>query len=109
MDFSKRYNREEFVKFLQNDFLPEEDFFAETIEAEIQQETKYIKTVTKLGGKSITPISSVRSPPYLIARCPCGTIQRDIPLHGEQARTKSIGGLCAGGHRCQLSPVAHID
>lgn len=49
MDFSKRYNREEFVKFLQNDFLPEEDFLAETIEAEIQQETKYIKTVTKLG------------------------------------------------------------
>ena len=49
MDFSKRYNREEFVKFLQNDFLPEDDFLTETTEAKIQQETQYIKTITKLG------------------------------------------------------------
>lgn len=49
MDFSKRYNREEFVKFLQNDFLPEDDFLMETTEAKIQQETKYIKGITKLG------------------------------------------------------------
>ena len=49
MDFSKRYSREEFVKFLQNDFLPEDDFLTETMEAKIQQETKYIKGITKLG------------------------------------------------------------
>ena len=49
MDFSKRYNREEFVRFLQNDFLPEDDFLTETTEAKIQQETQYIKAITKLG------------------------------------------------------------
>jgi len=49
MDFSKAYSRDEFVKFLQNDFLPEDDFLTETTEAEIQQETKYIKAITRLG------------------------------------------------------------
>ncbi|MDE5560834.1 MAG: hypothetical protein K2J00_03365 [Bacteroidaceae bacterium] len=49
MDFSKRYNREEFVKFLQNDFLPEEDFLTEATQIGIQQETKYIKAITRLG------------------------------------------------------------
>lgn len=49
MDFSKRYNRNEFVKFLQTDFLPEDDFLTETTEAEIQQETRYIKAITRLG------------------------------------------------------------
>ncbi|WP_289066944.1 hypothetical protein [uncultured Alistipes sp.] len=49
MDFSKRYDRNEFVKFLQTDFLPEDDFLTETAEAEIQQETKYIKSITRLG------------------------------------------------------------
>lgn len=49
MDFSKRYNREEFAKFLQNDFLPEEDFLTEATKVEIQQETKYIKAITRLG------------------------------------------------------------
>lgn len=49
MDFSKRYNREEFVKFLQNDFLPEEDFITEATKVEIQQKTKYIKAITRLG------------------------------------------------------------
>lgn len=49
MDFSKRYNRDEFVTFLQNDFLPEEDFLTETTPVNIQQETKYIQSITKLG------------------------------------------------------------
>lgn len=49
MDFSQRYNRENFVAFLQNDFLPEDDFLPETTEAEIKQKTEYIKTITKLG------------------------------------------------------------
>lgn len=49
MDFSKRYDRNEFVKFLQTDFLPEDDFLTEIAEAEIQQETKYIKSITRLG------------------------------------------------------------
>lgn len=49
MDFSKRYDRDEFVEFLQNDFLPEDDFLTETAETEIQQDTKYIKSITRLG------------------------------------------------------------
>ena len=49
MDFSKRYNLNEFVKFLQTDFLPEDVSFTDCPEAEIQQGTKYIKTITKLG------------------------------------------------------------
>ncbi len=49
MDFSKAYERGEFVKFLQNEFLPEDVSFAVDPSAEIQQGTKYIKAITKLG------------------------------------------------------------
>lgn len=48
MEFNKRYNRSEFVNFLQNKFLPE-DFVTETTPIEIERETKYIRTITKLG------------------------------------------------------------
>ena len=48
MDFSKRYNRSEFVHFLQHQFLPE-DFVVETTNIQIDRQTKYIRSVTKLG------------------------------------------------------------
>lgn len=48
MDFSKRYNRSEFVNFLQHQFLPE-DFVVETTNIQIDRQTKYIRSVTKLG------------------------------------------------------------
>lgn len=48
MEFNKRYNRSEFISFLQNKFLPE-DFVTETTPIEIERETKYIRTITKLG------------------------------------------------------------
>ena len=48
MEFNKRYNRSEFVNFLQNKFLPE-DFIAETTAISIERQTKYIRSVTKLG------------------------------------------------------------
>lgn len=48
MEFNKRYNRSEFISFLQNQFLPE-DFVTETTPIEIERETKYIRTITKLG------------------------------------------------------------
>ena len=49
MDFSKKYNRDEFMKFLQNEFLPEDVSFTTDPEAEKQEKTKYIKAITKLG------------------------------------------------------------
>lgn len=49
MDFSKAYDREEFVAFLQNEFLPEDVSFTDDPEAEVQQGTKYIRTISKLG------------------------------------------------------------
>lgn len=49
MDFSKRYDRDEFMKFLQNEFLPEDVSFTTEPEAEKQEKTKYIKAITKLG------------------------------------------------------------
>ncbi len=49
MDFSKAYERKEFIKFLQIEFLPENDFKTEESEMEIRQETKYIKAITRLG------------------------------------------------------------
>ena len=49
MDFSKAYDRKEFVAFLQNEFLPEDVSFTDDPEAEVQQGTKYIKTISKLG------------------------------------------------------------
>ena len=49
MDFSKRYDRDEFMKFLQNEFLPEDVSFTTDPEAEKQEKTKYIKAITKLG------------------------------------------------------------
>lgn len=49
INFSTKYNRTEFVRFLQNDFLPEADFLPEVNEVENLQTTKYIKTITKLG------------------------------------------------------------
>ena len=48
MEFNKRYNRTEFVNFLKNKFLPE-DFIAETTVIDIERQTKYIRSVTKLG------------------------------------------------------------
>ena len=48
MEFNKRYSRSEFVNFLQNNFLPE-DFIAETTVVDIERQTKYIRSVTKLG------------------------------------------------------------
>lgn len=49
MDFSQKYNRENFVAFLQNEFLPEDDFLTETKEETIQQSANYIKKITQLG------------------------------------------------------------
>ena len=49
MDFSKKYNRDEFIKFLQNEFLPEDVSFTTDPEVEKQERTKYIKAITKLG------------------------------------------------------------
>lgn len=48
MEFNKRYSRSEFVNFLQHKFLPE-DFVAETTVIDIERQTKYIRSVTKLG------------------------------------------------------------
>lgn len=48
MEFNKRYNRTEFVDFLQHKFLPE-DFVVETTSIDIERKTKYIRAITKLG------------------------------------------------------------
>ena len=48
MEFNKRYNRSEFVGFLQHKFLPE-DFVVDFTDIDIDRQTKYIRTVTKLG------------------------------------------------------------
>ena len=48
MEFNKRYNRNEFVNFLQNKFLPE-DFISENTTINSNKENKYITEVTKLG------------------------------------------------------------
>lgn len=48
MEFNKKYNRTEFVDFLQHKFLPE-DFVLETTSIEIERQTKYIRAITKLG------------------------------------------------------------
>ena len=52
MEFNKRYNRKEFVNFLQHKFLPE-DFIAETTVIDIERQTKYIRSVTKLGSSEL--------------------------------------------------------
>ena len=48
MEFNKRYSRSEFISFLQHKFLPE-DFVAETTVIDIERQTKYIRSITKLG------------------------------------------------------------
>lgn len=48
MEFNKKYNRSEFVKFLQHSFLPD-DFLPEITEIEIKSSCNLIQTVTKLG------------------------------------------------------------
>ena len=48
MEFNKRYSRSEFIYFLQHKFLPE-DFVAETTVIDIERQTKYIRSVNKLG------------------------------------------------------------
>ena len=48
MEFNRRYNRSEFISFLQHQFLPE-DFVIETTQIEIERQTRYIRSVTKLG------------------------------------------------------------
>ena len=48
MEFNKRYSRSEFINFLQHKFLPE-DFVAETTVIDIERQTKYIRSVSKLG------------------------------------------------------------
>lgn len=52
MEFNKRYSRSEFVNFLQNRFLPE-DFIAETTVVDIERQTKYIRSITKLGSSEL--------------------------------------------------------
>ena len=52
MEFNKRYSRSEFVNFLQNNFLPE-DFIAETTVVDIERQTKYIRSITKLGSSEL--------------------------------------------------------
>ncbi|WP_301706179.1 TaqI-like C-terminal specificity domain-containing protein [uncultured Parabacteroides sp.] len=52
MEFNKRYNRTEFVDFLQHKFLPE-DFVVETTSIDIERQTKYIHAVTKLGSSEM--------------------------------------------------------
>lgn len=52
MEFNKRYNRSEFVGFLQHKFLPE-DFIAETTVVDIERQTKYIRSITKLGSSEL--------------------------------------------------------
>ena len=52
MEFNKRYSRNEFVNFLQHKFLPE-DFIAETTVIDIERQTKYIRSVTKLGSSEL--------------------------------------------------------
>lgn len=52
MEFNKRYNRTEFVNFLQHKFLPE-DFVAETTGINIERQTKYICSITKLGSSEM--------------------------------------------------------
>ncbi len=48
MEFNKRYNRVEFVSFLGSAFLPE-DFMAEATDIKFERQTKYIRSITKLG------------------------------------------------------------
>ena len=48
MEFNKRYSRSEFINFLQHKFLPE-DFVVETTVIDIERQTKYIRSVNKLG------------------------------------------------------------
>lgn len=52
MEFNKRYNRTEFIDFLQHKFLPE-DFVVETINIDIERPTKYIRAITKLGSSEM--------------------------------------------------------
>ena len=48
MNFSKAYNRTEFVKFLKTSFLPD-DFLEEETNIELQTQTQYTQKVTKIG------------------------------------------------------------
>lgn len=48
MEFNKRYNRSEFISFLQHHFLPE-DFVTETTPIDMVRQTQYIRSITKLG------------------------------------------------------------
>ena len=48
MEFNRRYNRSEFISFLQHQFLPE-DFVTETTPIDMVRQTKYIRSITKLG------------------------------------------------------------
>ena len=48
MEFNKAYNRQEFVNFLRNNFLPE-DFVPLVEDVPLATATKYTTTATKLG------------------------------------------------------------
>ena len=48
MEFNKTYNRQEFINFLQNSFLPE-DFMPSTIPVEFRTKMKYTTQAIKLG------------------------------------------------------------
>lgn len=48
MEFNRIYNRQEFVNFLQNSFLPE-DFMSSTTPVEFRTKMKYTTQAIKLG------------------------------------------------------------
>ena len=49
MKFNTAYERKKILDFLQNEFLPENDFTRDESKMDIQHKTKYIKAITKLG------------------------------------------------------------
>ena len=51
MDFSKAYNREEFVNFLGNSFLPE-DFISNIVPVKLKTQMTYTKEAVKLGSSA---------------------------------------------------------
>ena len=51
MDFSKAYNREEFVNFLGNSFLPE-DFISNIVPVKLKTQMTYTTEAVKLGSSA---------------------------------------------------------
>ena len=92
MEFNRIYNRQEFVNFLQNSFLPE-DFMSSTTPVEFRTKMKYTTQAIKLGSSDTLDlvVYEVKHNSKNDARISLSS----VPHVGRRNGRQGLGNLCS--------------